>query len=50
MRFEEDDARDLFDVKVVTQRDGDEGHAKEPRVRGRGDVGKALRDLRATKE
>ena len=50
VRFEEDNARDLFDAKVITQRDGDEGHAKEPQGRGRGDVGKARRDLRAMKE
>ena len=58
MRFEEDGAKDLFDAKLVSQRDNNEGHAKEPRKRGRAqtqphpeaDMPKARRDLRAIKE
>ena len=58
MRFEEDGARDLFNVKLVSQRDDDEGDAREPREQGRGktqphpeaDVRKARWDLRAMKE
>ena len=57
MTFEEDDARDRFDAKLISQRDNEDGDAKEPRERGRGktqphpeaDVRNARRDLRAMK-
>ena len=34
--FKGDGARDLFDAKLISQRDEEEGDAREPRKRGRG--------------